>query len=233
MSKRVDGITEAQSGFTERWYAAALQNHDAQWERAFEEAFTLPGDVRVFAPAYLFPAVAAAEKALWDFGKSLLTDCIENLRSSVGGADFIRVRLTPRVLEEIRKRKQQIRERPLLTGWRADDIRMLLAATKIDQLENEIRNALEIEAIRREKGTEDVTATAELEANGLPRTWEDLRRRGSIRRKEAAQYLNCSERTVQRRVEKRQLTQSIKGRISCDDHLKIEIRKVHGDHVLR
>ena len=67
----------------------------------------------------------------------------------------------------------------------------------------------------------------------LPATWEDLRKLGSIDRTYAAQLLRCDRRTISRRVGGKELKQSSKGRICCDDLLKIQIRKVHGAHVLK
>ena len=67
----------------------------------------------------------------------------------------------------------------------------------------------------------------------LPQTWEEFRQRGSISRKETSKILQCSLKTVGRRVDSKELKESSKKRILCDDLLKIQIRKVHGDHVLR
>lgn len=66
----------------------------------------------------------------------------------------------------------------------------------------------------------------------LPRSWEELRKRGSISQKEAAGYLRRAPKTVQRLVKAQRLKQSAKKRIICDEHLRNEIRNVHGRHVL-
>jgi hypothetical protein len=66
----------------------------------------------------------------------------------------------------------------------------------------------------------------------LPSTWDELRKRNSITEKEAAGYLRRSTKTVQRLVKAKELKQSTKKRIICDEHLRRGIRKVHGPHVL-
>lgn len=67
----------------------------------------------------------------------------------------------------------------------------------------------------------------------IPGTWEELRKRNSISRKDAANMLKCDLKTVSRRIKDKSLTRSQKGRIVCNERLKNEIRKVHGEQVLR
>jgi hypothetical protein len=67
----------------------------------------------------------------------------------------------------------------------------------------------------------------------LPATWEELRKQNSISQKQAAEFLECDPRTVRRCVEGKELNRSPKGRIVCNEHLRHQIRLVHGDHVLR
>ncbi len=66
----------------------------------------------------------------------------------------------------------------------------------------------------------------------LPATWDELRKRLSITQKEAAGYLQRNTKTVRRLVKDKELKQSAKKRIICDEHLRNQMRKVHGPHVL-
>jgi hypothetical protein len=66
----------------------------------------------------------------------------------------------------------------------------------------------------------------------LPKTWEELKSRGSISRKEAAGLLRWTVKTVDRRVKANELKTSEKGRIVCNERLRNQIRKVHGRQVL-
>jgi hypothetical protein len=66
----------------------------------------------------------------------------------------------------------------------------------------------------------------------LPSTWEELRKRGSINRSQAASYLKRGTKTVLRLVQARELRESTKKRIVCNEMLRKQIRKVHGQHVL-
>jgi hypothetical protein len=66
----------------------------------------------------------------------------------------------------------------------------------------------------------------------LPATWDELRKRLSITQREAAEYLQRKTKTVQRLVKDKELKQSAKKRIICDEKLRNQIRKVHGTHVL-
>ena len=67
----------------------------------------------------------------------------------------------------------------------------------------------------------------------IPRLWTDLANKGSITLDEAALYLRCSTKTVRRRADQYELKRSDKGRIVCNEQLRNQIRKVHGQHVLR
>ena len=81
--------------------------------------------------------------------------------------------------------------------------------------------------------TETKTEKGKIESEGvLPRTWEELRKRNSITQREAAAYLQRNPKTVRRLVKDKKLGQSAKKRIICDEHLRNQIRKVHGPRVL-
>lgn len=67
----------------------------------------------------------------------------------------------------------------------------------------------------------------------IPRLWADLLKRGSISQADAASYLKCCTKTIRRIVARHELTKSRAGRIACDERLRNQIRKVHGQHVLR
>jgi hypothetical protein len=70
-------------------------------------------------------------------------------------------------------------------------------------------------------------------SGALPRSWEELQNQNSISQKQAAQYLKCDPRTVRRLVKAQKLTRSPKGRIVCNEQLRYQIRRVHGNQVLR
>jgi hypothetical protein len=72
----------------------------------------------------------------------------------------------------------------------------------------------------------------ERETTVLPRSWEELRKRDSISRKEAADYLRCGIKSVQRLVNANELKESPKNRLICNELLRKQIRNVHGNQVL-
>jgi hypothetical protein len=98
------------------------------------------------------------------------------------------------------------------------------------KLEREIAN---VERIREARKAATRQAPPPVVAAPLPGTWEELRNQSSISQKEAAQFLKCDPRTIRRRVTDKELTRSPKGRIVCNERLRNQIRKVHGEHVLR
>lgn len=67
----------------------------------------------------------------------------------------------------------------------------------------------------------------------IPRQWNDLLSKGSISQTHTAQLLRCNERTVRRLADRHELKKSDVGRIVCDEQLRHQIRKKHGEHVLR
>jgi hypothetical protein len=69
--------------------------------------------------------------------------------------------------------------------------------------------------------------------DSLPDKWEDIRKRGSVTQIQAAKFLLRDPRTVRRLIQRRELTSSKKGRVACDEKLRHQIRKMHGQHVLR
>jgi hypothetical protein len=100
-----------------------------------------------------------------------------------------------------------------------------------------VAKALEVEhfAERQESapGTLAQQRGQELAGARLPRTWAELQNRSSISQKEAAQLLKCDPRTVRRRLKDNNLTRSPKGRVICNERLRNEVRKVHGNQVLQ
>lgn len=74
---------------------------------------------------------------------------------------------------------------------------------------------------------------SEARTGALPPTWEELRKQNSISQKQAAHFLRCNPRTVRRYLQAKELKRSPKGRIVCNEQLRNQIRKVHGEHVLR
>jgi hypothetical protein len=66
----------------------------------------------------------------------------------------------------------------------------------------------------------------------VPKQWDELLSQGSISQAYAAQLLRCSVKTVRRLADRHELRWSQDGHIACDEHLRHQIRKVHGEHVL-
>jgi hypothetical protein len=60
-------------------------------------------------------------------------------------------------------------------------------------------------------------------------SWESLKNLRSILRIDAAKYLNCTPRTVYNFVRAKRLNTAENGRVICDDKLRIELRKKHGE----
>lgn len=63
--------------------------------------------------------------------------------------------------------------------------------------------------------------------------WEELQSRGSITQDYAARLLRCSKKTVGRLADRRELKRSDAGRIVCDEQFRHQMRKKHGQHILR
>jgi hypothetical protein len=60
--------------------------------------------------------------------------------------------------------------------------------------------------------------------------WQELRKRKSISRLEAASFLGWAEKTIRNRFKDQRLSKTPNGRVACDDKLLIELRKEHGAH---
>jgi hypothetical protein len=101
----------------------------------------------------------------------------------------------------------------------AIDLRLTASVSKNSPAQNNSKTAQTFESERPGSGV-------------LPATWEQLRKRISIRQVQAAQLLNCDPRTVRRLVKASELRSSSKGRIVCNEQLRNQLRRVHGNHVL-
>jgi len=55
-----------------------------------------------------------------------------------------------------------------------------------------------------------------------------LKKLNSISQLEAAEYLDCTDRTIRSRIDDKRLDKSKKGRVICNDKLLTELRKQHG-----
>jgi hypothetical protein len=113
---------------------------------------------------------------------------------------------------------------------RAIELRCTVSATQTIEDAEEKRKGMASASV------ESTNATVPNKGKGavaLPINWADLLDSKSISQKEAAEFLQCDPRTVRRRVTGNELTRSPKGRIVCNERLRNQIRKVHGQHVLR
>jgi hypothetical protein len=67
----------------------------------------------------------------------------------------------------------------------------------------------------------------------IPKFWHQLQKKGSLSQQEAADFFCVSRRMIRNYLEEKKLTGSKKGRVACDEKLRNELRKVHGNHVLQ
>lgn len=75
----------------------------------------------------------------------------------------------------------------------------------------------------------DVSSENEIQ---IPDRWKDLLKLKSITQAKAARFLDCSTKTVQRMIKRNELKVTDKSRVICDERLRQQIRKVHGNQVL-